>query len=130
MLKTLVACALGCVVALGIVAASAIFTVGNIVSTRGDRKNIAVGDAGKDVGVIVGDARKDVGVIVGGMRNATHRLEVYRNLSPYDERQLAHPYNPGPKIIFAPIPANVTNHRNLHLPDPVCLAGCGRNKPE
>lgn len=42
----------------------------------------------------------------------------------YDERTVTAPYNPGPQITYYPIPKNVRDHRNLHLPDPVCLAGC------
>lgn len=46
----------------------------------------------------------------------------------YEERQIAHPYNPGPKIIIAPIPDKVYEHKNLHLPDPTCIAGCDHSR--
>jgi hypothetical protein len=52
----------------------------------------------------------------------------HRSMYPYDERQDSHPYNPGPKIIVAPIPDKVYEHKHLHLPDPKCLAGCADPK--
>jgi hypothetical protein len=69
------------------------------------------------------------GVLYG---TTSRQIEIFPDLSPYDERSLSHPYNPGPKIIIAPVPAKVRNHKNLHLPDPTCLAGCypGKSKME
>ena len=64
--------------------------------------------------------------VLFGTNSATRQIEIYPGLSPYDTRTLARPYNPGPKIIIAPIPENVPEHKNLHLPDPTCLAGCRR----
>ena len=70
------------------------------------------------------------GVLYGA--SPSRQIEIFPDLSPYDERSLSHPYNGGPKIIHAPLPAQVRDHKNLHLPDPKCLAGCypGKSKME
>lgn len=65
--------------------------------------------------------------VLFGTGPATRQIEIYPGLSPYDTRTLARPYNPGPQIIHEPIPETIYEHKNLHLPDPTCLAGC-RNK--
>jgi len=59
-------------------------------------------------------------------REQLRHIEIYPD--PYDEREVTRPYNPGPKIIIAPVPKVVYEHKNLHLPDPVCIAGCGHSK--
>lgn len=66
-----------------------------------------------------------VGVLYG---TQGRQIEIFPGLSPYDERTLARPYNPGPKIIHAPIPDAVYEHKRLNLPDPTCLAGCVKRK--
>jgi len=73
-----------------------------------------------------------IAVALALMLNASDDPNIYyynhRSVYPYDERQDAHPFNPGPKIIMAPIPDKVYEHKNLHLPDPKCLAGCNYSK--
>lgn len=106
MMKAIIAAAGVVVGVAGIIAASLIVSLTGAILTAGTRNATHA-----DNSIRMGDT-------------TTHLIEVYPGLSPYDERQNAHPYNPGPKIIYAPIPKRVTNHKNLHLPDPVCLAGC------